>query len=54
MWAFRTRDALFQACPAFNVSIEKSAVILLGFLLYVTCVISLEAFNILCYVCLVL
>jgi hypothetical protein len=43
--SFRTLKALLQTLLAFKVSNEKSAVTLMGFHLYVTCVSSLDDLN---------
>jgi hypothetical protein len=47
LFSFSARKISPQALLAFNVSVEKSAVILMGLPLYVTCFFSHTAFNIL-------
>lgn len=52
LWLFKTGNALLEAFPAFKVSTEKSAVILIGLPLYVTCEFCrLIAFNIFSLFC---
>lgn len=45
--SFNIWNALIKALLAFILSTQKSAVILVGFPMYVTCVFSLAIFNIL-------
>jgi hypothetical protein len=47
LFSFSARKISPHALLAFNVSVEKSAVILMGLPLNVTCFFSLTAFNIL-------
>jgi hypothetical protein len=52
LFSFSTWNTSCHALLAFEVSIEKSAVILMGVLFYVTWCFSLRTFNILsCSVC---
>lgn len=52
LWLFKTGNALLEAFPAFKVSTEKSAVILIGLPLYVTCgFCRLTAFKIVSLFC---
>jgi hypothetical protein len=47
LFSFIAQKISSQALLAFNVSVEKSAVILMGLPFYVICFFSLTAFNIL-------
>lgn len=52
LWLFKTGNALLEVFPAFKVSTEKSAVILIGLPLCVTCCFCrLTAFNIFSLLC---
>jgi hypothetical protein len=48
LFSFSAQKISPRALLAFNVSVEKSAVILMGLPLSVTCFFSLIAFNIFC------
>lgn len=51
--SFRTWNIFLHILLAFKISIEKLAVILVGFSSYVTCICSLVAFNTISLFCIV-